>query len=31
MEEIELKPCPPGKDCTERRAKTKNRRRDLIL
>lgn len=25
------RPCPPGKDCTERRAKTKNRRRNLIL
>ena len=25
------RPCPPGKDCTERREKTKNRRRNLIL
>ena len=27
----EKRPCPPGKDCTERRKKTKNRRRNLIL
>lgn len=26
-----LRPCPPGKDCTERRWKTKNRRQNLIL
>lgn len=28
---VEKRPCPPGKNCTERRAKTKNRRRNLIL
>lgn len=27
----EKRPCPPGKDCTERRSKTKNRRQNLIL
>lgn len=27
----EKRPCPPGKDCTERREKKKNRRRNLIL
>lgn len=28
---VAARPCPPGKDCTERREKTKNRRRNLIL
>lgn len=27
----EKRPFPPGKDCTERREKTENRRQNLIL